>query len=703
MLLATQYYRPPFPDRRRWREDLAKVRATGLQAINMWATWAWIEPEPGRFVFDDFDELVEEAGRVGLDVMITAVAELNPYWIHSEVPDSQMVDHRGHRVPSATLSYSPLGLSPGGCTDHPGVREHAGRYLEELGKRYAGAAHLRMWDCWNEIRWGVQSDAHVCFCEHTLAAYRAWLAERYGSLDALNAAWKRRHASWDEVPAGMQPNRSYVETLAFQDFLAWRTAEHTSFRAQRLRDGDPNHPIMAHTVLLSPFQTFGEGPHGQALQRGNDHELATRLDDWGVTMFPAWFHTATAETGARIECGRGAAGGGPFWVAELQGGTARNGFKAMPSVPADLQQRWVWQSYGRGAKAVVFWCWRDEVFGREAGGFGIAGDDGHAAERIAALAETAAQLREHEALLDAYAPDPAAAAVVFEPLNHQLEWAQSGFDEYVSPDSVGGYLTALERLQVPYDVIATSHLPSLDHLRVIFLPWPMIVRESAAETLAAWVEAGGTLVVETELDAFDEVGWYRYAAERPFAARLGIVGAGRRQLPGATLPFAVDGVGGSIPLGGWIEAVSGEGVEALAGGEHGAVVGRRRVGAGEVVSIGTHAGMAYRRERSRDFERFLGALLRRGDALPALRCDVADGELLQWRAGWSDGARMLFVTNGGPAVDATFSGPAGALGEAARAVDLRSGREAAVQRTAQGVALRVRLDAGGSHVLALSA
>ena len=84
-----------------------------------------------------------------------------------------------------------------------------------------------------------------------------------------------------------------------------------------------------------------------------------------------------------------------MWVSELQGGGARNSIEVDEAVPASAQQRWVWNAIGRGAKAVIFWCWRDEVFGPESSGFGLSGSDGQAGERLAALKVTGDVLARH--------------------------------------------------------------------------------------------------------------------------------------------------------------------------------------------------------------------------------------------------------------------------------------------------------------------
>jgi beta-galactosidase len=697
MLLATQYYRPPFPDRTRWKADLSEISSAGFDAIYCWATWAWIEAIPGEYDFDDFDELFDKAAAVDLDVIVTSSAEIHPYWLHREIRDSRMVDHLGREVESSTLAYCHHGVCPGGCTDHPEVRERLGGFLEALSRRYADAANLRAWDCWNEFRWSVQSDGYVCFCPHTVAAFRNWLDAKYGSLDALCEAWRRRYSSWEDVHPGRQPGRGWTETIEFLQFLTWRAADNVRFRVARLRAADPNHDVIAHSVVLSSFMVGGESPYEQPLSRGNDWELAGHLDGFGASHFPAYFHTTLPEYGVRLESARSAAGPRPYWVCELQGGAARNGIMVLPGVSAARMRRWVWEACGRGAKAISFWCWRDEVFGREASGFGIVGDDGHAEERVEALTALTAVLREHGPVLDDYAPAQARVGVIFEPVNHQLEWAFDGAEGRQSAGSVLGYLLCLERLQMPYDVLAANHLPAdLSPYRLLFLPWAMIVRPEVAEPLAAWIDLGGTLVAESELDAYTELGFYRYPRERPFARRLGIEGRGRRPLPAdPNLEFAVAGDELSLRPAGWVEPLAAEGADVLARSGDDAIAIERRFGGGAVVSLGTHLGLAYRNERYEDFERFVRALIDRTGAGPDAELEGPDGEVVQWRFGSAGDRHVLFVVNEGSEAEATFRT---ALASGGEMLDLLTRRVVVADRDGDRLEYRLPLDEEGAHV-----
>ena len=187
MIIAAQYYRPPFPQRRYWKEDLDGMVAAGLNALQLWVLWSWVEPEPGVFVFDDYDELVDQAHQRGLGVVLSSIAELHPFWIHRVIPDAHMIDHMGRPVISTNRGEAHQGLTPGGCFDNPQVAQRMGAFLDVVARRYAAAANLLGWDIWNELRWNVQADGLVCFCPHTLAAFRGCLQVKYGGPAADSA------------------------------------------------------------------------------------------------------------------------------------------------------------------------------------------------------------------------------------------------------------------------------------------------------------------------------------------------------------------------------------------------------------------------------------------------------------------------------------------------------------------------------------
>lgn len=689
MILAAQYYRPPFPERRYWKEDLDGMKAAGLNAVQLWVLWSWVEPEPGRFVFDDYDELVEEAGKRGLGVVLSTIAELHPFWIHREIPDSAMIDHMGRPVISTNRGEAHQGLTPGGCTDNPEVLRRMGAFLEATTSRYAAAPNLVGWDIWNELRWNVQADGLVCFCPHTLRAFRGWLDAKYGGLAGLNAAWKRRYCDWADVMPGKLPRRPYTEMIAFEQFLQWRAAEHMRFRAEIIKRADPQHIVTAHGAQPSAHMAGDAENH--AINRGNDWDLVKPLDGLGCSHFPFWFAMSDADFGVRVECTRSAAGAKTVWVSELQGGSARQGFDVRPSVEAKPQQRWVWNGFGRGAKAVIFWCWRDEFFGRESSGYGLAGRDGLADERIALLKQTGALLREHAALLEAYRPDPARVGVLFDPNGYNLEWAQDGAAGRAR-DSVLGYLTALEHLQIPYTVVESGHLDALQGLRLLVLPFPLAVPDAAAGPIAEFVQAGGTVLVESEAGAYTEQGFYRYpAAERPLAAALGIADLGRRPLKFDEFWLTCKKEDFNLRPAVWITPLTADDADVLACDPAGNIlVTSRKLGRGTVIALGTFIGKRYAEARYEGFERFLAQIIKTAGGLPDL--EVRGEQPIQWRSGLAADKRLLFITNQSGEQVVRVKGPAALFGEARAVRELH--HDAKIKLKCEDGACRFKLAVG---------
>jgi beta-galactosidase len=612
MNLGVQYYRPPFPVDRYWEEDFRQIKESGLDTVQLWVVWAWVEPKPGQFQFDDYDRLVELAGRRGLNVVLSTLAEVHPYWIHRAVPGSEMIDHMGRQVISSNRNEIHFGITPGGCFDHPGVWERMQGFLSQVVTRYRSAPNLAGWDAWNELRWNVQADGLVCFCPHTIEAFRRWLSERFGGLEELNAAWLRRYGSWEDVFPGKLPDRPYTELMAWLNFLTWRANRHGKGRYDLMKGLDPTRPVTVHGGSPSPLHAGVPERYFYALDRGNDWFYADDLDGVGTSSFPIWENIDDAGFGMRVEFVRSAARGKRVWLSEVQGGRSAVGFNAYRPVDAFSQQRWIWNGLACGAEKILFWCWRNEVFGRESGGFGIAGDDGLAGERLAAMRASAGVIEEHAHLLENYRPAGPQIGVLFSPQTYYLAWAQENTARRPSI-ALQGYARALVRQSIPYVVVEEEHLEVLEGLKLLFLPHVLVTSEKTERALEEFVRKGGTLVCESECGAFNPAGLYRYPEDR-FTARLaGIREMGRRNLEENEIELTLDGRSLRLSLAQWLTPVERsdgspwdrERGAVLADGKDGALLVDVPVGQGRLILCGTYLGESFFEAWNPDFERFV--------------------------------------------------------------------------------------------------
>jgi len=606
MNLGVQYYRAPFPREEHWDEDFARIKASGLNCVQLWVLWGWVEATPGEYNFADYDRLVALAAKHGLGVILSSVAEIQPCWIHREVPGSEMIDHMGRIVVSSNRGECHFGITPGGCTDNPAVWQRMSGFLNAVVERYRHAENLIGWDAWNETRWNVQADGLVCFCEHTIRAFHEWLERKYGSLAGLNAAWLRRYSAWDEVRPGKLEHRPYTEMMAFEHFLTERANEHARQRYALIKALDNQHPVTLHGPVPCPL--IGGSRMDQAMNRGNDWDFADTFDGVGCSSFPKWFHFDDADFGMRIEFVRSAAQGKRVWLSELQGGRSSIGFQLDEPVDALTQQRWIWNGKACGAETVIFWCWRDEVFGRESAGFGLSGRDGKAEERLAAMAQSGRLFTEHKELLSAYRPATPEVGVFFSPQSYYLNWAEEGKSDRMI-DALQGYCRALGRSNIPYTVVEEEHLGVLEHLKILFMPHTLVVDDHTAARLAEFVQQGGTLVCESECGAFASNGLYRYPEERFTTELTGVCEIGRRTLTDKhIITTLLDERELTLPVVQWLSPYTAGVGEVLAEHADGPLIVQLPVGQGNVVLCGGYPGEGYWHQRTADFETYLEQL-----------------------------------------------------------------------------------------------
>jgi hypothetical protein len=315
-----------------------------------------------------------------------------------------------------------------------------------------------------------------------------------------------------------------------------------------------------------------------------------------------------------------AARGKKIWLSELQGSAAMTENIITPAVNAREQQRWLWQGITHGADTVLFWCWRDEVFGREAGGFGISGNDGFAEQRLAAMKETGGILAKHADLLGTVRLDQPEVGIYFSPQSYYLNWCQEGNADYTM-NAVQNYARALSRAGIPYCLVEEEHLAEVEKLKVLFLPRVLVLDPPAEAVLKAFVERGGVLVTESECGAWDSTGVWRYPEERFLARLTGVKERGRRMLTRQSAPVYIQGRALQLGLSQWTTPLAGGTATALSPCEDhnfpASLLSRATVGRGVVYLGGSFFGNGAANAGRRHFESFLkDIVLEAGASLP---------------------------------------------------------------------------------------
>jgi beta-galactosidase len=705
----------PHAKKEEWRRDLKQIKALGFNSVRCWIDWASGEPAPGEYRLDTLDVLLSLAEEEGLKVIVQVYMDSAPEWLGRQHPDSLFVSSNGQAIHPES--------SPGYCMDHPGVRKADLAFYEAVARRAGASPAFLGFDLWSEphvINWANPTyipNPEFCFCRNTVARFRGWLEKKYGTLEALNAAWYRRHASWDEV----EPNRlstilSYTDYIDWKGFIAAKLGEDLRARYEAAKRGAPDRVATSHAAGVGLFSS----PHyweGQS----DDWTMAAQVDHYGTSFYPK--HSAFVDRdvewrGALLDFARSfgyANGGRGFWIGELQGGFGTIALNVSPTVTPEDLRIWTWSALARGAKAICTYAYYPMSTGYESGGFGLIRLDGEVTERARVAGGIARVVDRHSALFQAARPPRSELAVVYNPLAHFVGGRQratpyggpQGEVAGIERDSLLGIYRALFPTNVPLDFVHVDRLKAseLAAYKLVVLPYPLMLPAAAAAELREYVRGGGALVAEARAGWNDERG--RAADTIPGLGLAEVMGARETDVQtvekGQAALRAEAGLPGLLPgerlAGRWYE----ESLEPLAPGAR--VVARFASGApaavasaygkGKTLMLGSYVSAGYASQPEEAGRRFFDGLL---DWAGVARPVGVSGDPVEVRLLESGRDQLVFVFNHAAA-------PATAtvrlqLPRAGRSVhDLLSGEAASVTATASGVEWRGTLPARDVRVL----
>ena len=643
---GAQYYRAPTPLEEDWLRDLTSFRDHGFNTVKLWAQWGWNMPKEEQFDFSDLDRLMDICRDLGLRVVINIIYDVAPHWFNKKYPESFMITSSGRILRPQSISCRQIGGAPGPCLHHPQGIECRRRFTEAVAQRYADHLAMFCWDLWNEpeLTCGVArepiQDHMVCYCEHSVRAFREWLKKQYGTLEALCKCWGRRYGDWEEVEPP-RDGRTYRDMIDWRAFFAETLAEEVHMRAEAVRKFDRTHSVMVHEVPEFDFvNTCSES-----------YLLAKEMD---------WFGNSNGSNPFSAACSVGAAKGKWVLNAEIHaiGGTTFS-HPAIPSL-RDIK-RHIFVPFGQGIKGFLFWQYRPERLGWEAPAWGLTAMDGGETPWLGYAAKVNRALQNHTDRLLKALPKAPAIAVVRSKADEVFLWAVES-SERLYHQSVEGAFRALYNADLPVTVISENQLieEDLSGYRAIYYPLPYYVDSRAAEKVRRYVADGGTLVSEALFGAFNSENNLHhtvlpgYGFETVFGCREASTvsasvfrnayeGNWADQIDADMIAFANDQ--GEKCLGyHYRQSFVAESATVLARYENGdAAVTCHAFGKGKAVLIGSCPGIAFHRTGDPDTGRFIADLVSRTAGIEPIadmknggRCDILytnqrpQAVILQW-------------------------------------------------------------------------
>jgi beta-galactosidase len=537
-----------------------------------------------------------------------------------------------HHPTSLPVTADGVTLWPGGrqayCPHSVDYRHAAGELVTRLAERYRRHPALAIWHVNNEYACHVAE----CFCDHSAAAFRAWLQQRYGALDALNAAWgtafwSQRYDDWDEINP---PRRAPTFTNPTQQ-LDWRRFSSESMMELYSMERDILRRITPDVPMTTNFMGFFKPLDYRAWAAEQD---VISLDSYPDPFDPQ----AAGISAAQYDLTRSLGDSQPWMLMEQV--SSQVNWRPRNALKQPGQMRlWSLQAVARGARAIMFFQWRAAKAGAEKFHGALVPHVGVENSRVwREVSALGNELKEFG--LMAQGTVEARAGIL---LDWQSWWALE-LDSKPSAD-----VRLLEQVQAYYGPLYAQNItvdfvfPDSDlwAYQVLFVPNLYLVNDETAARLERYVANGGVLVMSFFSGIVDENEHIRLGGyPAPFRKFLGLrveefapLAAGQSN----GLRFA-DGSEAACDL--WADVIDLEGAQALATFTGDFYAGRPAItehsyGQGRAIYIGT-------RPDAETMAQFLGRICAAANVHAALASPP--GVEVVARSG-SDGRRHLFVLN----------------------------------------------------------
>ena len=174
-------------------EDIRLMKLAHVNNVSLGIfSWAFLEPEEGKYDFSFWDEFLALAAEENMKVVFCTPTATPPAWLSEKYPETLNADGDGN------LMYH------GMRCQHNLTSPKYLEFCEKITRRMA--EHFNKYDC--IIGWQLDNEVNCetneYYSKSDHEAFRAFLKERFGTLDNLNEKmgtifWSQTYTDWDQI------------------------------------------------------------------------------------------------------------------------------------------------------------------------------------------------------------------------------------------------------------------------------------------------------------------------------------------------------------------------------------------------------------------------------------------------------------------------------------------------------------------------